>query len=89
MNTETIQSIVSKVDLKDSKTVETAVKRLMESAVNLSAGAKVAVVDDPTYSMAGLQGTIKGPSAKGSGYVDVEFANGSVMPLQSDLLIPL
>ena len=58
-------------------------------AEEIKSGADVAVIDDPTYPAAGQRGKAKGPSSKGSGYTDVEFADGRVLPLQTSLLLVL
>jgi hypothetical protein len=92
MNTETIKKIVDQVNLKDPKTVSVAAKKLVESAIDLSPGTKVTLVDEEGASgcpNVGAVGTIKGESAKGAGWYDVEFADGSVHPCQADLLVPL
>ena len=92
MTTETIEKIVEQVNLKDARSVETAAKRLVESAIDLSSGTKVTLVDEEAAGgcpFTGAVGTIKGPSEKGAGYYAVEFANGAVFQIQADLLIPL
>lgn len=92
MNTEQIKQIVDQVDLKDPKTVSAAAKKLMESAIDLSAGTKVTLVDENGASgcpNVGMQGKVKGPAAKGAGWYDVEFPDGSVHAVQADLLVPI
>lgn len=92
MNTETIKKIVDQVNLKDPKTVSAAARKIMESAVDLSIGTKVTLVDeDGAHGCpnVGAVGTIKGESSKGAGWYDVEFADGSVHPCQADLLVPI
>lgn len=84
-----IESKITKALAQVSTTQESvtaAVNVILEG--DLGAGTKVAVIDDPTFSYAGAKGVSKGPSAKGSGFVDVEFANGTTVPLQSSLLLP-
>jgi len=53
------------------------------------AGTTVAAISDPTYPFEGVKGKVKGPSAKGSGFVDVEYPSGVVVAMQSSLLIPV
>ncbi len=92
MNTEQIKSIVDQVDLKNPKSVDAAAKKLMESAIDLSAGTKVTLVGEEGAHgcpNVGAVGKIKGTSGKGAGWYDVEFADGSVHPVQADLLVPI
>jgi hypothetical protein len=89
MKTEQIATIVEGVKLNDQKSAAAAAKKLVESIVDLKAGQSVAVIDDPTYGQPGITGKIKGQSAKGSGFWDVELPNGTVVPMQSDLLLPV
>jgi len=56
---------------------------------NVKVGSSVAVINDPTYPFEGARGKVKGESAKGAGFMDVEFENGTVVPLQTSLLIPV
>lgn len=88
MNQDTIKKAVEHVDLKDSKTFGEAANMLLEDS-DIKKGASVAVIDDPTYSLAGIRGVVKGQSAKGSGWMDVELPDGTVMPVQSSLLLAL
>jgi hypothetical protein len=76
------------VDLKSEASIQEAVCKILENG-DFKSGSKVAVIDDPTYSMAGQVGKVKGVSTKGSGFVDVEFENGLCIPLQSTLLLSL
>lgn len=56
---------------------------------DIKAGQTVAVVDDPIYGYSGAKGKVKGESRQGSGFVDVELENGTTMPMQSSLLVPV
>jgi hypothetical protein len=85
------------------KTVETIIQETLNSpargddairgAVNqllgedINSGDTVAIIDDPTYPYQGVEGKCKGPSAKGSGFVDVEMPDGTTVPMQSSLLL--
>jgi hypothetical protein len=80
-------AIIETVDLKKKDTVTEAANLIL--AEEITAGSQVAVIDDPTYSQAGQRGRVRGSTADRKGYVDVEFANGMVVPLQSSLLITL
>ena len=82
-----VSEAVSKIDFS-KVSVQEAANALLEG-IPLTAGSMVAVIDDPTYPAPGQKGKVKGPSSKGSGWTDVELANGTVMPMQSSLLIPL
>lgn len=73
--------------ISESKSVTEAVNRLLGEEIEFSSGSKAAVIDDPTYSLAGQKVTVKGPSAKGSGFVDVTTESGMVVPVQSSLLL--
>lgn len=67
--------------------VQDAVNRLLGE--DIQSGDEVAVIDDPSYPYQGVKGRVKGPSAKGSGFVDVAMPDGVTVPLQSSLLIKL
>lgn len=70
--------------LSDGKiSVEEAVGNLLGDA-GLKVGAKVAVLDDPTYPYAGQRGVIRKVN---EGFADVEFANGTTVNLQISLLV--
>ena len=73
----------------DRNYVATAVNRIISEDSPVSAGDVVAVSGDPTFPYDGQKGRVKGISAKGAGYVDVQFENGQSVPLQSSLLIPI
>lgn len=83
---KTIEQIVEGLNAKKLTVVEAANAILSE---DLSSGQKVAVIDDPIQGFSGAKGTVKGQSAKGSGFVDVALENGVVMPMQSSLLVPV
>lgn len=88
INDTKILEAVENVDVKAPASLREAAD-MLTGANRVSAGSKVAILEDPTYPFAGQRGTVKGPSAKGSGYVDVEMANKTVVPLQVSLLVPL
>jgi hypothetical protein len=53
-------------------------------------GSRVVTVADTITGMEGLSGVVVGPSKnKGSGFVDVRTEGGTVVTLQSNLLIPV
>ena len=84
-----IEDALRGVVLTDPKSVHEAARKIIESGIELSSGNEVAVIDDPSFPCPGQKGKVRGASAKGDGFVDVEFANGTVMPLQKDLLLKL
>ncbi len=66
-----------------------SVNILMEASA-IKSGTKVAVRDGTAYGIDGIQGVAKGPSAnKGSGFIDVELPNKSVVPIAANLLLPV
>jgi hypothetical protein len=83
-----IKQIVNEaVESRSRNYVQEAVDQLLGE--DIKSGATVAVVDDPIYGYSGAKGKAKGESAKGSGFVDVELENGTTMPMQSSLLVPV
>ena len=70
-------------------------KDFVQEAVNqilgedITPGTTVAVIDDPIYGMSGAKGKVKGDSDKGGGFSDVELENGTKMPMQKSLLVPV
>lgn len=67
--------------------VQEAVNQILGE--DITPGTTVAVIDDPIFGMSGAKGKVKGASAKGSGFVDVELENGTKMAMQSSLLVPV
>jgi hypothetical protein len=80
-----ISEAVQKVDLKSEASIQEAADSIMSNGIK--AGSKVIIVDDPTYP-SGTTGKVTGESKKGSGFVDVELINGTVIPCQVSLLYP-
>lgn len=75
--------------LKPGLSTVESVNILMEVSP-IKSGMKVAVLDDTAYGIDGIQGVAKGPSAnKGSGFIDVELPNKSVVPIAANLLLPV
>jgi hypothetical protein len=69
--------------------IEEAVSEILGDP-GIAPGVEVAILSDPVWGMEGIKGRVKGPSGtKGSGFVDVELANGVIMPMESNLLAPL
>lgn len=66
--------------------IREAVNRLLGE--DITAGATVvSIQDDSAFPYQGVRGIAKGPSAKGSGFTDVQFPDGTVVPLQTSLLL--
>lgn len=84
-----VNEVLARVNVKKPETITEAARVLLaDSVTDLKAGTKVAVIDDPTYPAAGQTGKVRGKAAQ-EGFVDVELANGAVMAMQADLLIPV
>lgn len=76
--------------LQPGLSVVESVNILMEAFNNIKSGTRVAVLDGTAYGIDGIQGIAKGPSAnKGSGFIDVELPNKSVVPIAANLLLPV
>lgn len=87
---ERIQEAVAQVDLRKPETFRQAASIILtESELAVSNGEEVGLLDDPTYPYSGQKARVIGPSDKGKGWMDVEFANGVKLPVQSDLLIKI
>jgi len=81
----TIQEAVAQADMRKPETIKAAANAILSEDVN--SGDTVAIIDDPTYAFPGQKARVIGDSAKGSGWVDVELANGLKIPVQSSLLL--
>lgn len=85
-----IAEAVAQVDLRKPETFRQAARIILSESESVVAGGnEVAIIDDPTYPYSGQRARVVGPSDKGGGFVEVEFANGTRFPVQSDLLIKL
>lgn len=82
---ETIISETLNSPARGDEAIRGAVNQLLGE--DISSGDTVAIIDDPTYPYQGVEGKCKGPSAKGSGFVDVEMPDGVTVPMQSSLLL--
>jgi hypothetical protein len=80
-----VESVAASAGRKND--VQEAVNQILGE--DIKAGQTVAVVDDPIYGYSGAKGKVKGESRQGSGFVDVELENGTSMPMQSSLLVPV
>ena len=83
----TIREAVAQANAGKPNSIREAANTILSEDVN--AGDNVAIIDDPTYAQPGVKARVIGPSAKGSGFVDVELPNGMKLPVQSSLLITL
>lgn len=84
---KTIQEAVARVDLRKPETVKAAANAILTEELYVNAGETVGIIDDPTYAFPAQKVKVLKPSQKGSGWVDVELANGTVVPVQSSLLV--
>ncbi len=85
---KTIETIINETlnsPAKGDVAIQEAVNQLLGEDIN--SGDTVSAIDDPTYPYQGVEGKAKGPSAKGSGFIDVEFPDGVTVPMQSSLLL--
>jgi hypothetical protein len=85
---KTIENIITETlnsPAKGDEAIQSAVNQLLGEDIN--SGDTVAIIDDPTYPYQGVEGKAKGPSAKGSGFIDVEMPDGVVVPMQASLLL--
>lgn len=55
----------------------------------LEVGQSVAVVDDVVSGWSGAKGKVKAISDSNPGFADVALENGTVVPMQASLLVPL
>jgi hypothetical protein len=78
-----------------SESVASSKKGFVAEAVNqilgedIKTGQTVAVIDDPINGYSGAKGKVKAESEANPGFVDVELENGTVVKMQSSLLVPV
>jgi hypothetical protein len=80
-----VEKLIEKLDVTDKNSIA----EVLSEGINdngVTVGSQVAVVNDPTYPFDGCRGKVKKINA---GFADVEFANGTVAPLEINLLIPV
>lgn len=82
-----IQETLNAPKHREAAAIQGAVNQLLGEDIEFAAGSSVSAIDDPSYPYQGAVGKVKGPSAKGSGFVDVTFEDGTTVPLQSSLLL--
>lgn len=83
--TMNIDKIIAEVDLKKPESVANASSLLLSEDNLIKAGQTCAVIDDPTFPLAGAKVKVK--SVDG-GYATCEAANGHEYRLQTSLLLP-
>ena len=84
-------------DLKNiiTEAVQTGGKKYVQAAVHqilgedISTGQKVAVVDDPISGYSGAKATVKKISDSNTGFAEVELENGTLIHMQTSLLVPV
>ena len=84
-----IEAVVAQVDLRKPDTIREAANTLLTEDLYVKGGETVGIIDDPTYAFPGQKVRVIGQSNKGSGWVDVELANGTKIPVQSSLLLKI
>jgi hypothetical protein len=85
MNTRSIDQIIKNVDLSKPASISEAASLLLTEDNFVKAGQTCAVIDDPTFPLAGA--TVKVKKVDG-GFADCEAANGTPYRLQTSLLLP-
>jgi hypothetical protein len=86
---KTIDNIITETlnsPAKGDVAVQAAVNQLLGEDIN-SGDTVINVDDGSAFPYQGAEGKAKGPSAKGSGFIDVEYADGVVVPMQASLLL--
>jgi hypothetical protein len=86
---KTIDTIISETlnsPAKGDAAIQSAVNQLLSEDIG-SGDTVVSTDDDSTFPYQGVEGKCKGPSAKGSGFYDVEYPDGVVVPMQASLLL--
>lgn len=79
-------NLIESVDLNKTQSIQEVANILISE--DISSGTPVAVTEDPTFPFSGQRGTSRGPADK-KGYTNVEFPNGTVVPMQTSLLLSL
>jgi hypothetical protein len=81
---KTVETIINET-LSGRVPIDGAVNQLLSE--DISSGDTVVSIDDKSsYPYQGMEGKAKGPSAKGSGFLDVDY-NGVTVPMVASLLI--
>jgi hypothetical protein len=86
---KTVETIINETlnsPAKGDAAIQAAVNQLLGEDIN-SGDTVVSTDDDSTFPYQGVEGKCKGPSAKGSGFFDVEYPDGTTVPMQASLLI--
>lgn len=86
---KTIDTIIAETlnsPAKGDAAIKSAVNELLSEDIG-SGDTVVSTDDDSTFPYQGIEGKCKGPSVKGSGFFDVEYPDGTVVPMQASLLL--
>jgi len=87
MDSKQIKQVIEAAG-NDEASIKKAAEALLTEAAVTKPGATVSTVhDDETFPYAGVKGTVVGLSEKGGGWVDVRYPDGTVVPLQANLLV--
>ena len=82
------QQIISETvgSKKGDAAIQEAVNRLLGEDIT-SGSTVVSINDDSAFPYQGIKGIAKGTSAKGSGFTDVQYPDGTIVPMQTSLLL--
>jgi hypothetical protein len=84
---KTVETIIQEALTSPARdAIQGAVNQLLGEDIG-SGDTVVSTDDDSTFPYQGVEGKCKGPSAKGSGFYDVEYPDGVVVPMQASLLL--
>jgi len=84
-----VNEAIAKVDLRSETSIQEAASMLL-GGNNIKPGDKVVQINDnDSFPYQGIKGTAKGASSKGSGWTDVEYPDGVVVPVMTNLLLPV
>lgn len=67
--------------------VREAVHRILGE--DITSGQTVAVIDDPINGLSGSKAKVRSTSTANPGFVECELENGTMVNLQSSLLVPV
>ena len=83
-----IKKVITEAVQSGSKNfIKEAVSQLLGE--DITAGQKVAVIDDTINGFAGLRATVKRISDSNPGFAECETENGTILQLQTSLLVPV
>ena len=79
-------AVMERLDTRDRNSLEEAANLLLEADGDISGD--VAIIDDPSFGQFGMKGkVVRAHSHEGSGFVDVQLPNGTIVPIPKNLLL--